>query len=95
LEKYSPNIMAMIAALPGLRIMSAVHENRKDGNGPNMWLRYAWEDPFKGMALPNSAYDAAPVQANSHAQSQTTSDMSTDPACELTCPGDAKIPDPI
>jgi hypothetical protein len=55
---YSAKMIAMIAAEPGFKATIAVHENRKDHNGPNIWCKYAYAPPLSGIADPNSAYEA-------------------------------------
>jgi hypothetical protein len=52
---YSPKIMAMIAAEPGLSTHTADQVKRKPMSSPNILARYTCAPPFKGIAPPSSA----------------------------------------
>ena len=92
---YSPKMIAMIAALPGFKTVTAHHVNRNPAHSPNILLKYTCAPPFNGIAPPNSAYEAAPVQASKPAIAQTMSAAPRDPALELTAAGEEKMPEPM
>ena len=81
---YSPSIIAMIAAEPGLSTRTAHQVKRKPARSPKIFVRYTWAPPLSGIAPPNSAKLAAPVQANTPATAHTTRDAPGDPALMLT-----------
>jgi len=53
--RYSPIMMAMIAAPPGLRTNTATQVKRKPHISPNILERYTCGPPLRGMAPPSSA----------------------------------------
>ena len=95
LSMYSPKIIAMIAAEPGLRTVTAHHVKRNPAHSPNILLKYTCAPPLSGIAPPNSAYEAAPVHASNPAIAQTTNAAPRDPTLLLTAAGEEKIPDPM
>ena len=92
---YSPKMIAMIAAEPGLSTKTAHHANRNPARSPKILERYAWAPPLSGIAPPSSAKLAAPVHASSPATAQTINEAPGEPAFLLTWPGEEKMPDPI
>jgi len=53
--RYSPMIMAIIAALPGFSTSTATHVNKNPANSPKILDKYTCGPPFNGIAPPNSA----------------------------------------
>jgi len=81
---YSPDMMAIIAAPPGFNTVTAVHENKNPAISPQQCRRYTPLPPFKGIAPPSSAYDAAPVHASTPATAHTINDTPGDGTWLLT-----------
>src|SRR5690606_5736138 len=85
--KYSPNIIAIIALLPGFKTATAQNANIKLIDSPKQYRRYACAPPFNGIAPPSSAYEAAPVHASSPAKAHIISAHPGAPALLLTSAG--------
>lgn len=53
--RYSPMMMAMMAALPGFSTSTATQVNRNPASSPKILDRYTCAPPLSGMAPPSSA----------------------------------------